>query len=298
MPAPGFDLDGYRKRWQTEIDASLEQMLAHLAADRGCPSALLAAMRYSLLSGGKRLRPLIVLAATRACGGQEQAALGAGCALEMIHAYSLIHDDLPAMDDDDFRRGQPTCHRAHGEAMAILAGDGLLTHAFELLSHSVPEAVAARALSLLARAAGPAGMVGGQADDVAENQQMPSLAEVEFNHQRKTAALFAAAVALGGLIGGAGRDQAAALDDYGQAFGLAYQITDDLLAYQGDAETLGRPTGSDEIQDRKTHPRVAGLARSRQRTLSLVEDAILALRPFSEKADALIALAKLLASRV
>jgi len=246
-----FDLDQYRQLWKPRIDAVLSQILDDIG--EGCPDVLREAMRHALLGGGKRLRPILCIAAARACGGDEEAALRPGCALEMIHAYSLVHDDLPAMDDDDVRRGQPACHKAFGEAAAILAGDALLTHAFYVLAQTAPAAVA-----LVSEAAGPAGMVGGQADDVRGG------GEVESIHLRKTAAMFQAAVGLGGMVAGASPAQLQALAGYGRALGLAFQLTDDLL--DGDQ-------GADPV--------VLG---------GLIRQAADAIEPLGEKTDALLAI--------
>ena len=270
-----FNLDEYRKLWKPQIDAALLEILDELG--EGCPDILQKAMRHAVLGGGKRLRPILCIAAVRACGGEEDLALRPGCALELIHAYSLVHDDLPAMDDDDVRRGQPACHKAFGEATAILAGDALLTHAFYLLAESVPAGVA-----MVSKAAGPAGMVGGQADDVRGDGRERSVAEIESIHSRKTAAMFEAAVGLGGLLAGAAQEQLGALSAYGRALGMAYQVADDLL---------------DQASDKQTHPVVAGAEASRQRAAALIQEAADALRPLGEKADALLAIAKFVENR-
>jgi geranylgeranyl diphosphate synthase type II len=255
-----FDLDQYRQLWKPRIDAVLAEILDGIG--EGCPQVLREAMRHAVLGGGKRLRPILCIAAARACGGDEEAALRPGCALEMIHAYSLVHDDLPAMDDDDIRRGQPACHKAFGEAAAILTGDALLTHAFYVLAKSAPEAVA-----MVSEAAGPTGMVGGQVDDVR------GAGPIESIHLRKTAAMFQAAVGLGGLVAGASGKQLQALAAYGRALGLAFQVTDDLLDQEGDGHT---------------HPQVAG---------ELVQNAADAIKPLGGKADALLAIAEFVKSR-
>jgi geranylgeranyl diphosphate synthase type II len=292
-----FDIDGYRNRWQPEIDAALEKTLDELASEPGCPDELCRTMKYAVMGGGKRLRPLLCLAAAGACGAEEKSALMAGCAVEFVHSYSLVHDDLPAMDDDDFRRGQPSCHKAFGEAMAILAGDALLTHAFQILALGVPPHVSAQAVALLAAAAGPVGMVGGQVDDVG-NAPVGSASDVEFIHERKTAALMTAAVKLGGLVAQAPRQQMEALGSFGQKLGLAFQIADDLLALEGDEERLGRPAGSDQIQERRTHPLLAGPEASRQRAQELVQQAVALLKPFGDAAAVLSGIAALVEMRI
>jgi geranylgeranyl diphosphate synthase type II len=250
-----FDLDQYRQLWKPRIDAVLAEILDGIR--EGCPEVLREAMRHAVLGGGKRLRPILCIAAARACGGDEEKALRPGCALELIHAYSLVHDDLPAMDDDDMRRGQPACHKAFGEATAILAGDALLTHAFYVLAKSVPAAVA-----IVSELAGPAGMVGGQVDDVRGRSEE----EIESIHSRKTAALFIAAVGLGGLVAGASEQQLQALSAYGRALGLAFQATDDLMDQDG---------------DQHANPAVVG---------KLVQEAADAIEPLGERSDALLAI--------
>ena len=255
-----FDLDQYRQLWKPRIDAALSEILDGIG--EGCPRVLREAMRHALLGGGKRLRPILCIAAARACGGDEEAALRPGCALEMIHAYSLVHDDLPAMDDDDVRRGQPACHKAFGEAAAILAGDALLTHAFYVLAKSAPEAVA-----MVSEAAGPTGMVGGQVDDVR------GAGPIESIHLRKTAAMFQAAVGLGGMVAGASDKPLQALAAYGRALGLAFQVADDLLDQDG---------------NQQADPAVVG---------GLIQRAVDAIKPLGGKADALLAIAEFVKKR-
>ncbi|MBV8233645.1 MAG: polyprenyl synthetase family protein, partial [Planctomycetaceae bacterium] len=222
------------RRW---VDEALGRYLPEAADDPGvaCPARLAAAMRYSVLAGGKRLRPVLCLMAAEACGADPHAALPAASALELVHTYSLIHDDLPAMDDDDLRRSRPTCHKAFDEATAILAGDGLLTLAFEVVARHVrPAEAAAGCIRTLAEAAGPAGMVGGQMADLeAQGRHDGTLAALEAIHRRKTGALLHAALRMGGIVAGGDAAQLAALDVYGQAVGLAFQIIDDLLDVQG-----------------------------------------------------------------
>ncbi|MBW1807650.1 MAG: polyprenyl synthetase family protein [Deltaproteobacteria bacterium] len=294
---PDFDLQAYSASWQPVIDIDLEEILAEISASRQCPAELAAAMQQAVLGGGKRLRPLLVLAAARACGVDERRAVLAGCALELIHAYSLVHDDLPSMDDDDFRRGKPSCHKAFSEAMAILTGDALLTHAFDVLSRGVEAEQLQRAVGLISRAAGPLGMVAGQADDIRRVKQPLSVEEVEFNHARKTGAMFTAAVELGGVVARADDDQIKALSAYGRALGLAFQIVDDLLAHRGDQQSLGRPTGSDEANLRQTHPAIAGLENSRSRVKLLIEEAERELAIFGDPADALLGIADFVRQR-
>src|SRR4051794_1546614 len=230
---PVNDLRGYLLEQRERVDAHLDRLLAPTP---GCPAELLEAMRYSLLAPGKRLRPLLVLMAAEACGGKAADGLAAGCAAEMIHTYSLIHDDLPAMDDDDLRRGLPTCHVKFSEATAILAGDALLTLAFQVLAESYPPATAAGCCADLARAGGAAGMVGGQMDDLgwerADQPRPRLLSELEFLHTRKTGALIRSCLRLGARVAHANRAEGVPagllerLDGYGRCLGLAFQITD------------------------------------------------------------------------
>jgi geranylgeranyl diphosphate synthase, type II len=307
------------------IDIALD---AQTQLDSDCPARLREAMRYSLLAPGKRLRPMLVLLAAKACGGDIDAAMPAACAVEMIHAYSLIHDDLPAMDDDDLRRGRPTCHKAFDEATAILAGDGLLTLAFETLAHGVkPPALAAACCAFLAKAAGPSGMVGGQMDDVesegdgggcrqksqAEETLLattssaplsspplppsPSLLHLESIHRRKTGAMIRVSLRIGAMIAGATPDQLAALDAYGQRLGLAFQITDDLLDVQSSEAATGKRVGKDARQGKLTFPGLLGLDQSTQHGQQLVLEASEALKPFGADADGLQAVAQFVLER-
>lgn len=284
-----FSLDCYRQQVLEQINRALD---AYTDFDAGCPRELREAVRYSLLAPGKRLRPILVLLAAEACGGEAQAALAAACAVEMIHAYSLVHDDLPAMDDDDLRRGRPTCHKAFGEAVAILAGDALLTLAFEVLARDVrPPAVAARCCAVLAQAAGATALVGGQADDLAGEFSAGGAEALEAIHRRKTGAMFLASLELGGLVAGADEEQQQALAEYGQAIGLAFQITDDLLDVRGDASAMGKRAGKDRDRGKLTFPGILGIEESTRRATALVEQACAALRHLDPRAEGLQALA-------
>ncbi len=304
-----FDLPGYLKTRQTEVDAALHGLLPPVGR---FPGKLLAAMRHSLFSGGKRLRPILVLAAAEACGLARHRVLPAACALECIHTYSLIHDDLPAMDDDDFRRGQPTCHKVFGEGAAILAGDALLTLAFELLAGSGlrqrlrtarprPGRAAAErqlaALELIARAAGVHGMVGGQMADLEAEGQAASLPLVQFIHVHKTGKLMQASLLLGGLLAGATPAQQRALAVYGEALGLAFQITDDVLDVVGERARLGKNVGKDRQAGKATYPALFGVEESRRRARQLAARGIRALKPLGRAALPLQALAAYVVSR-
>jgi len=268
----------------------------------GCPATLLEAMRYSLLAPGKRLRPLLAIVACEACGGRDRDALPAGAAVEMVHTYSLIHDDLPAMDDDDLRRGRPTCHKRFDEATAILAGDALLTMAFEVLSISYPTSVGAECCLELAAAAGAAGMVGGQVDDLAyeaasERQSAVSLQQLEALHARKTGALFRAALRMGVLIAGGSNDLLEWFDEYGRRLGLAFQITDDLLDVEGTADNVGKRVQKDAGRGKLTYPGLLGVAESRRRAERLCREACEVLSPLGPAADRLAELARYVVER-
>lgn len=262
-----------------------------------CPARLGEAMRYSLLAPGKRLRPLLVLLAAQACGGTIKAAIPAACAVEMVHAYSLIHDDLPAMDNDDLRRGRPTCHKVFGEALAILAGDALLTSAFEVLAKGVqPPALAAACCAALAEAAGSSHLVGGQADDISGNCEA-MLDALESMHRRKTGAMIAVSLVLGALTAGAGRQETDALAEYGRRLGLAFQIIDDLLDVRGDESAVGKRVRKDARDGKRTFPGLLGTDASLRRAEQLVAEACEALAPLGPRADALQALARYVLER-
>ena len=277
------------------VEEALRRYLPEESDDpaAACPARLAAAMRYSVLGGGKRLRPLLCLMAAEACGAKAEAALPAACALELLHTYSLIHDDLPAMDDDDLRRGRPTCHKAFDEATAILAGDALLTLAFEIIAtHTRPARAAIDCAQALAEAAGPAGMVGGQMADLqAEGRTDGSADALEAIHRRKTGALLRAALRMGAIIAGADAPRRAALDSYGRAIGLAFQIVDDLLDVQGDEAKLGKRVGKDFELGKWTYPGFLGVEESRQRARQLADEAVAALAPLGPGGDRLQALA-------
>jgi geranylgeranyl diphosphate synthase type II len=300
-----FDLPGYLKARRREVDAGLEHFLP--PADRH-PETLHRAMRHSLLSGGKRLRPILVLAAAEACGVPRQRVLPAACALEFIHTYSLIHDDLPAMDDDDLRRGRPTCHKVFGEAAAILAGDALLTAAFELLAGAQQRRGLAflgtrgagrqlQATALLASAAGMAGMVGGQMADIEAEGKAVDLPALQYIHVHKTGKLLQASVLVGALLSGASAAALKSLGAYGESLGLAFQIMDDVLDVAGDKEKLGKNTGGDAAKAKATYPAFFGLEESRREAGELCRRALASLRVFGAAAEPLRALAKFVVER-
>ncbi len=280
-----------------------EQALAlSIVAPVGCPQGLDDAIRYSLLAPAKRLRPLLVLMAAESCGGSLEDALPAACAVEMIHTYSLIHDDLPAMDDDDMRRGRPTCHKVFGESTAILAGDALLTRAFGVLAEKIhPGALAAECCKALAEAAGSGALVGGQADDMTgalgENADEPSLSALESIHARKTGAMFLVSLRLGAMTARATPSQMLSLEDYGRAIGLAFQILDDLLDVHGDEAAVGKRVGKDVDRGKLTFPGLLGIEASRERAEALIAEACQAIEPFGPAADGLDALARYVLER-
>jgi geranylgeranyl diphosphate synthase type II len=266
-----MDLDRRRR----EVDAALEALLPPPV---GPAARLLETMRYAVFSGGKRLRPVLALATCEAFGGRPGDVMAPAAALELVHTYSLIHDDLPAMDDDDLRRGRPTAHKAYGEAEAILAGDALLTLAFEVLA-TRPEGDAlavrrAEAVAVVARRAGHSGMVGGQLADLEAERESPSEASIAWIHRHKTGALLAASVEIGAVHAGAAATDRAAMARYGEAVGLAFQITDDVLDRTSSAEALGKTPGKDEKSGKATYPALYGLDASRTEAWRLVATAL------------------------
>jgi len=295
--ATGFDL----RAWSAERLDRVEQALSSWVAP-DAPAGLGQAMRYAVLDGGKRLRPLLVLAASEAMGGNAQAALRAACAVELIHAYSLVHDDMPCMDNDVLRRGKPTVHVQYGEASALLAGDALQALAFELLTPddgSVPEATQAQLCRLLARAAGSAGMAGGQAIDLASVGMKLNETELREMHRLKTGALLQGSVLMGASCGTLTSAEREALSVYGAAIGLAFQVVDDILDVTADSATLGKTAGKDAEQDKPTYVSLLGLERSHAYAQELLAQALAALDT-SGLADtrALRALADMVVNRV
>ena len=292
-----FDLDGYtRSRLHLVADA-LDRFTP--AADAP-PQTLHRAMRYSLLAGGKRIRPLLCMAAAEAVGGQASDVLPMACAVEMIHTFSLIHDDLPAIDNDDFRRGIPTSHKEFGEAMAILAGDALHTLAFATVAaHQTARdsQTVVRALGLLAVACGEAGMVGGQVDDIYYERRPVTPEILRHIHARKTGALLNASILTGAMLCGATPAQEDALREYGDQVGLAFQIVDDILDITGDDAVIGKPTGSDERNDKATYPKVFGLDHSQVLARAAADHAVAALSDFNADAEPLRAFARYIVER-
>ncbi len=282
------------------IDAALRQ---HIDFNADCPTQLRKAIEYSLLAPGKRLRPQLVLLATQACGGATEAAFPAAAAVEMIHAYSLVHDDLPAMDDDDLRRGRPTCHKQFDEATAILVGDALQARAFEVLATEItPPEQAARCCAELAQAAGATALVGGQADDLSSQFFQPTddtqaIERLELIHRRKTGALFRVSLRLGAIVAGATDEQLTALDTYGQHLGLAFQVVDDLLDVSGSESTVGKRVGKDHERGKTTYPAILGIKASHERAEALIDEACRAIEIFGEAAAPLHELARYVSQR-
>lgn len=292
-------IETYQARCQARVDAALANLFqpSHPELER-----LYQAMRYSVINGGKRVRPLLVYAACEALDGDVGRADGAACAVELIHAYSLVHDDLPAMDDDDLRRGQPTTHKAFDEACAILAGDGLQTLAFEVLAdpRGNPREIELRLamITALARAAGPAGMVGGQAIDLGSVGRKLDRQALETMHRHKTGALIEASVQLGALASGQADDIALkALHQYAQAIGLAFQVQDDILDVESDTATLGKTQGKDQANDKPTYPALLGLNAAKAYAQDLRDQALHALRAFGDAAEPLRELARFIVER-
>lgn len=293
-----FDLAKYLSDKRKLIDGVLTRLLARSPYE----GPLVSAMEYSLMAGGKRLRPVLCLAAAEAVGGEQEDCLTAACALEMIHTYSLIHDDLPAMDDDELRRGKPTCHVAFDEATAILAGDALLTMAFEILSDAalVPleqSGTWLRVIHEIAKASGHRGMVEGQVRDMGAEGMDLTLADLEALHALKTGALINASVASGAILSGAKEDDLERLTTYAKKIGLAFQVADDLLNVEGDPEVMGKAAGTDLDRNKATYPSLLGLEESRAFARELVQDALLSLEPFDHRAAPLRAIAGYIVDR-
>ena len=285
------DLRSFLEQQREVIDPALLAMLPS-----GSPSSLANALAYPLAAGGKRLRPILARASAEAVGGSPGDALPAAVALEYVHTYSLVHDDLPAMDDDDLRRGQPTTHKVFGEAMAILVGDGLLTAAFEVLTS--PESIdqvgverASRLVAELARAAGASGMVGGQVIDMESEGRRIDRATLEELHRGKTGALLRASCVMGGIAGGGAGEDISRLATFGECIGLAFQITDDILDVTQTTEQLGKPQGSDAAQSKSTFVTLLGIDASREQAQQLIDRAHQVLAPLGQRARTLHALA-------
>jgi geranylgeranyl diphosphate synthase type II len=293
-----MDLKRYLKGKRELVDAFIRAYFG----EGGRPAVLQEAMLYSLSAGGKRIRPILALASYEACGGDGTDIVPYAATLELIHTYSLIHDDLPAMDNDDLRRGKPTNHKVYGDAVAILAGDALLTEAFRILSDpafgkGIDEARLLRASKEVAEAAGMRGMVAGQVQDMLSESAEPDVDTLEFIHRCKTAALICGSVRLGAILYGGGEDAMVAMTRYGNNIGLAFQVVDDILDVEGETEELGKPKGSDEKKKKMTFPRLCGIEKSREKAKQLVDDAVASLSIFDERAEPLRAIAQYLIER-
>ena len=284
--------------WQERLQLVETQLEKELKANPSLDSKLGEAMEYSLMAGGKRMRPMLLMAAADAVGRKGTDFLIAACAMEMIHTYSLIHDDLPAMDNDDYRRGKLTNHKVYGDGMAILAGDALLTLAFEVvLRQEADPAVKLAVVREFAIAAGQSGMVGGQAMDLEAEGQKIDMGTLQQLHMGKTGALFHAAIRSGAMLAGASEEELAALTTYADKFGLAFQITDDILDVTGDEALIGKPVGSDERNDKSTYVTLTSLEESRKLAEETVAEAVAALAPLGEKAGFLRELVEYLLKR-
>ncbi|MBZ0157683.1 MAG: polyprenyl synthetase family protein [Alphaproteobacteria bacterium] len=294
-----MDITVYLKEKKGLVDAFLHSYFSSPITQKRLQDSMV----YSLSAGGKRIRPVLCLAAYEACGGEAEEVLPWAAALEFIHTYSLIHDDLPAMDNDDLRRGKPTNHKVFGEGMAILAGDGLLTEAFALLSGfsvrspRITDRAVLRVIHEIAQAAGLQGMVGGQAQDLLSEDAEPDAETLSYIHIHKTAALIAASVRVGGILASCAEEHLLGLTGYGSPIGLAFQVVDDILDVEGETEVLGKPRGSDEKKKKMTYPKLYGLEKSKEKARELVDRAIGSLEIFDEKAEPLRAIARYLLER-
>jgi len=289
----------FKDLWKRRVEVVEANLIEELRRTKSLDEKIMQAMEYSLMAGGKRLRPILLMAAADASGGNGEKYLQVASALEMIHTYSLIHDDLPAMDNDDYRRGKLTNHKVFGEAMAILAGDGLLTLAFEvaLRQKDVPHEILFNVLEEISKAAGVAGMVGGQVIDLRSEGVQIDLATLKLMHTGKTGALFKVAIRSGALLAQAPADKLDALTRYAENFGLAFQITDDILDVEGDAKILGKATGSDAKNNKSTYVSLTSLDEAKKLAQETVNDAINALKIFGSEADFLRELVQYLIGR-
>ncbi len=291
-----MDIRRYLEEKKAVVDARIDEVLPR-AAD-----GIYAAMRYSLFAGGKRLRPILAIAATEAVGSSPKDILSVASALEFIHTYSLVHDDLPAMDNSDFRRGKPTSHKMFGDATAVLTGDALLTMAFELMT--APEAtkgldprVLQQVVCEVARAAGTEGMIGGQVADLDYAGRKPSAQELEYIHQHKTAALIRTSAWTGAVLGDSSLGQVEAIRGYGEKVGLAFQIVDDILDEVGEEDRLGKTPGGDREMEKATYPALFGIEDSKRKAKILIGSAVGELKEFDERADALRGIAEFIVAR-
>jgi geranylgeranyl diphosphate synthase type II len=289
----------YLDERKTLVDTALQKFMPNPS---GLASDVIRAMNYSLFAGGKRIRPILCIAGAEAVGGSADNVVPVACAIELIHTYSLIHDDLPVMDNDDLRRGKPTNHKVFGEAVALLAGDGLLTLAFNLMAgygaeKEVEKKALLRVIDLIASAAGYKGMVGGQVVDITCEGKEPDPAVVEYIHRHKTAALIASSVTAGTILAGGNEDEEKSINRYGQQIGLAFQIADDILNIEGDRKVIGKGIGSDKEKGKITYPSVFGTAESKTIQKELITNAIDSLKKFDTRAEPLRDLARYIIER-
>jgi geranylgeranyl diphosphate synthase type II len=293
-----MDIALYLKQNKELIDKRLDKLLP---ADTEYPAIIHQAMRYSIFAGGKRIRPILTLAACQAVKKEKALVLDSGCAMELIHTYSLIHDDLPAMDDDDFRRGKPTSHKKFGEAIAILAGDALLTVGFQILSHALLKShINSKGLEIIyevAQAIGSKGLIGGQVMDLMSEGKQIDLDTISYIHRSKTASLIAICVKIGGVLANAQEDELERLNKYGEKIGLAFQIVDDILDIEGSTDKLGKTAGKDQKSLKATFPGVIGLAESKQKASGLIRNAINYVEPLGDSALPLIEIARFILKR-
>ncbi|MBW2630365.1 MAG: polyprenyl synthetase family protein [Deltaproteobacteria bacterium] len=290
-------LEEYLETKKKIVDRALEE---YLPKRDGFSSEISESMRYTLFAGGKRIRPVLCMASAETVGGSANTVLPVACAIEMIHTYSLIHDDLPSMDDDDYRRGKPSNHKAFGEGVAVLAGDALLTEAFCLLSGRTPGISPEKSLSIIheiSTTAGFQGMIGGQMADLRAEGKEVDMERVNYIHTHKTQALITVSIRAGAIVASASEDDMNALSEYGRKTGLAFQIADDILDIESCREILGKDTGSDEGSKKATYPALIGLKESKEKTRKLVEDALSDISRFDEKAEPLRMIARFIAER-
>jgi len=294
-----FKLDEYLRARKQMVDKALDEFLP---AENTFPSSIFRSARYSVFAGGKRIRPILCMASAEALGGNIEDVLPVGCAIELIHSYSLIHDDLPAMDDDNFRRGLPTNHKVFGEAIAVLAGDALLTEAFNLLSRSnknskISSDILIDIIQEISQAAGYFGMIGGQVVDLESEGENVDLETLEYIHRHKTEALLKTSIRTGAIAVGAHSDDLQSLSVFGTKIGLAFQIADDILDIESTTEVLGKDIGSDEARQKVTYPALIGLEASKNMARDLVNEALAILDRFDEKATPLRLIAQYIISR-
>ncbi|TYS68506.1 polyprenyl synthetase family protein [Sutcliffiella horikoshii] len=292
-----MDLQTFMKDRKKFVEDALYSYMNSVEA----PEVLLESMNYSLKAGGKRLRPLLVLATLKSFGKPEELGMPVACAVEMIHTYSLVHDDLPSMDDDDFRRGKPTNHKVYGEAMAILAGDALLTHSFEvmedLLNLDVQPMKVVTLMKELAKASGPRGMVGGQVADMEGEGKLLSLQDLEYIHRNKTGKLLGYSIVAGAILGDATEEQIAKLEQFADHLGLAFQIRDDILDIEGDASKIGKPVGSDTLNEKVTYPSLLTMNGAKEKLEYHINEAKQILADIPLESDLLVQLCDLIAKR-